>query len=67
MPFVVKVIGTGFGVMWLAPAPAAASYSFGSRKDAINFPTQADAQDAVDKTSKAVGAVGMVFSVVVAD
>jgi hypothetical protein len=67
MPFVVKVTGTGFGIAWLAPDPDAGSYTFGPRKDAIIFPTQADAQAAVVKASEAYGQIGMEFSVEFAD
>jgi hypothetical protein len=67
MPFVVKVTGTGFHIMWLAVCDSEGSYTFGSSKDAIIFPTQADAQDAADKASYAYGQLGMVFSVDFAD
>jgi hypothetical protein len=68
MPFVVKVSGAGsLSPLWLAPDPSAGSYTFASQKDALVFPTLADAQDAVTKATKAFGALGMVFSVEVAD
>jgi hypothetical protein len=67
MPFVVKVTGTGFSILWLAPGDAEGSYSFGPRKDAVVFPTQADVQAAVVKASGAYGQLGMVFSVEFAD
>jgi hypothetical protein len=67
MPFVVKVTGTGFSILWLAADPADGSYNFGSRKDALIFPTRADAEDAVEKATKAFGSLGMAFSVEVAD
>ena len=67
MPFVVKVTGTGFSIMWLASNSDAGSYTFGSRKDAIIFPTQAEAQAAVVKASQAYGQIGMMFSVEFAD
>jgi hypothetical protein len=67
MAYVVKVTGSGFSIAWLTPDSATGAYTFGSRKDALVFPTQADAQDAVDKATKAFGALGMVFSVEFAD
>jgi len=67
MPFVVKVTGTGFSIMWLAPDPATGSYTFGPRKNAIIFPTLADAKDAVVKASESFGQLGMRFSVEFAD
>ena len=68
MPFVVKVSGAGsFNPLWLTPDPSSGSYTFGPRNDAINFPTRADAQDAADTATKAFGAMGMTFSVEVAD
>jgi hypothetical protein len=67
MPYVVKVTGTGFSSLWLGSGDAQDSYSFGSRKDALVFPTQADAQDAVVKASRAYGQLGMSFSVEFAD
>jgi len=67
MAFVVKAAGTGFSIMWLTPDSATGSYSFGPRKDAINFPAQTDAQDAVDKATKAFAPLSMTFTVEAAD
>jgi hypothetical protein len=67
MPYVVKVTGKSFSIAWLAPGTDAGSYTFGSRKDAIIFPAQADAQDAVVKASEAYGRIDMMFSVEFAD
>jgi hypothetical protein len=67
MPFVVRVAGTGFNIAWLGSDPSDGSCFFGSRRDALVFPTLADATDAADTATKAFGAMGMVFSVEVAD
>jgi hypothetical protein len=62
-----KVTGTGLSIAWLAPDRDAGSYTLGPRKDAVIFPTQADAQAAVVKASEAYGQLGMVSSVEFAD
>jgi len=46
MPFVVKVTGTGLSILWLAVCDSEGSYTFGSSKDAVVYPTQAEAQEA---------------------
>jgi hypothetical protein len=67
MPFVVKVARTVFSSLWLAPASGQWSYSLGPRKDAIVFPTQAEAQDAVVKANKTFRPIGKTFLVEPAD
>jgi hypothetical protein len=67
MAFVVKAAGSGFSVMWLTPDSATGFYTFGPRKDAIVFPAQTDAQDAVDKATKTFGPLSMTFTVEAAD
>jgi hypothetical protein len=67
MPFVVKVTGTVFNSLWLAPDSGLWSYAFGPRKDAIIFPTRADAQDAVAKATGRFRPLGKTFSVEFAD
>ena len=68
MPYVVKVTGKSFSIAWLAPDAAdEGSYTFGSRRDAVVYSTQADAQAAVVKASEAYGQTGMMFSVEFAD
>jgi hypothetical protein len=67
MPFVVKVTRTVFSSLWLAPDSGPWSYALGPRKDAIIFPTQADAQDAVAKATKTFKPLGKTFSVEPAD
>jgi hypothetical protein len=68
MPFVVKVSGSGsFSIAWLGSDPSDGSCVFGSRRDALVFPSLADAIDAADTATKAFGAMGMTFSVEVAD
>jgi hypothetical protein len=67
MPFVVRVAGTGFSIAWLGSDPSDGSCVFGSRHDALIFPTLSDATDAADKATKAFGPMGMTFSVDVAD
>jgi hypothetical protein len=62
MPFVVKA-RTVFSSQWLAPASGQWSYSLGPRKDAIIFPTQADAQDALAKATITFRPLGKTFSV----
>jgi hypothetical protein len=63
MPFVVKVTRTVFSSLWLAPGSGQWSYSLGLRRDAIIFPTQGDAQDAVAKATKTFRPLGKTFSV----
>jgi len=67
MPFVVKVAGDGFNIMWLVPDPSQGSYSFGPRKEAIIFATIADAEGAVAKATEAFGRLNMNFLVEPAD
>jgi hypothetical protein len=67
MPYMVKATGSGFSIIWLALDAATGSYIFGQRKDAMIFPTQGDAKDAVDKATKEFGPLGMTFSVEFAD
>ena len=61
-----KVVGTGFGAMWLTTAPAG-SHTFGSRLAAIVFPTRAKAQAAADQASESFGMLDMTFTVEAAE
>jgi hypothetical protein len=67
MPYVVKITATVFSNLWLAPDSGPWSYAFGPRKDAIIFPTRADAQDAVAKATETFRPLGKTFSVEFAD
>ena len=66
MPFVVKGTGRDFGVNWISPGTAGSS-TFGARKSAIIFPTQAEAQAAADKAAKSYSGLGITFTVEAAD
>jgi hypothetical protein len=66
MPFVVKGTRRDFGVNWSWPSTAGSS-TFGARKGATVFPTQAEAQAAADKASKSYSGLGITFTVEAAE
>jgi hypothetical protein len=67
MPFVVKASGQGLSVIWLSPSSDAVSCTVGSRTAAAVFPTHAAAQVAADNATKALGSIGLTFTVESAD
>jgi hypothetical protein len=66
MGFVVKGAGRDFGINWISPGTAGSS-TFGARKGATIFSTQAKAQAAADKAAKSYSGLGITFTVEAAE
>jgi hypothetical protein len=58
----VRGAGSDFGINWISPGTAGTN-TFGPRKGASVFPTQAEAQAAADRATKSYSGLGMTFSV----
>jgi hypothetical protein len=68
MAFVVKAAKEGSSTAsWLAPQMQIGFYTFGPRKNAAIFPTDAEARIAADKAFQSLRRLNLVFSVEPAD